>query len=139
MRTADRHRRGRRWRAVANQRGVTLIESLIALGLLALGAAAVSEFMTGQIRHAADNHLATTAYAIAADELERIRALPFDEMIGSRRDEAANDVVFDIVSTVADGVPETNMKSVEVRVSWTSATGAQSIDLRTVYAQVTPD
>jgi prepilin-type N-terminal cleavage/methylation domain-containing protein len=129
----------RRARGIGNQRGVTLIESLIAVGLLALGAAAVGDFMTGQIRHATDNHLSTAAYALAADELERIRALPFDQMAGASREEAAGDVAFAIASTVRDGVPAANMKGIEVRVSWSSPNGPQSIELHTVYAQVTPD
>lgn len=135
----SRSRRPGRYRALRNQRGVTLIESLIAVGLLALGAAAVSAFMTGQIRHAADNHLSTTAYALAADEIERIRALPFEDMASSSREEETGDVVFEIVSTVRKDVPAINMKGVEVHVSWSSPNGAQSIDLETVYAQVTPD
>lgn len=128
-----------RFARLTDQRGITLIESLIALGLLILGAAAIGRFMTTQIRHAAGNHLGTAAYAMAADEIERIRSLPFAEMVGSTRNAEDNDVVFKLVSTVRDGVPAENMKSIGVRVSWNSPIGPQSIDLQTVYAQVTAE
>jgi len=124
---------------LADQRGITLIESLIALGLLILGAAAIGDFMAAQIRHSTGNHLSTAAYAMAADEIERIRSLPFAEMIGSTRTAEENDVVFKMASSVREGVPEVNMKSIGVRVTWISPVGPQSVDLQTVYAQVTPE
>lgn len=119
------------------QRGVTLIESLVALALLALGAAAIGNFMTGQIRHAENNHLSDRAYALAAEEVERIRSLPFAEMAGDSHSEAEGDVVFEVASTVRSDTPGPNMNSVEVNVRWNAPGGAHEIALRTVYAQVT--
>ncbi len=122
-----------------DQRGITLVESLIALALLALGAAAVGNFMTGQIRHASISHLSGQAYSLAADEIERIRSLPFSEMSGESRTKTDGEINFEIDSTVVAGVPAPNMKSVKVDVSWNAPGGRQTIELRTIYAQVAPE
>lgn len=129
----------RRHTTLRSQRGVTLIESLIALALLALGAAAIGDFMTSQIRHAATNHITTQAYSHAADELERIRALPFAEMLGGTRKVTTGEIDYTIHATVNSGVPAPSMKAVAVTVSWHDPLGARSIDVHTVYTQVTPD
>ena len=124
---------------IGSQRGITLIESLIALALLAIGAAVIGNFMTGQMRHASANHLADRAYSLAADELERMRALPFSEMEAATRTESEGEIDFAIATEVDAGVPAPNMKSIEVEVSWNAPGGRKAIELRTVYAQVTPE
>jgi len=126
-------------RVARSQRGVTLVESLVALALLALSSAAIGRFMTGQIRHAGINLTTSQAYSYAADEIERIRALPFDEMSSGTHTRSTGAVTYTIESEVRGGVPAANMKWVEVAVSWGSSNGAQKIDVETVYAQVTRD
>ncbi len=123
-------------RRLPNQRGVTLVESLIALSLLALGASAVGNFMTSQIRHASGSHLTEQAYTLATEEIERIRALPFSEMMGVTRTESDGDISFEVASNVQSGVPAPNMNSVSVNVTWNAPGGRKSAELRTVYAQV---
>jgi Tfp pilus assembly protein PilV len=116
-----------------------LIESLVALALLALGAAAIGNFMTGQIRHTENNYLSDRAYALAAEEVERIRSLPFAEMTGDSHTEEKGAIVFEVDSSVRSDTPGPNMNSVEVSVRWNAPGGAHEIALRTVYAQVTPE
>lgn len=123
-------------RRLRDQRGVTLVESLVALSLLALGASAIGNFMTSQIRHASGSHLTEQAYALAAEEVERIRGLPFSEMTGVSRTEDDGDISFEIASNVLSGVPAPNMNSVNVNVTWNAPGGRKSAELRTVYAQV---
>ncbi len=126
-------------RTARSQRGVTLVESLVALALLALASAAVGRFMTGQIRHAGVNVTTSQAYSYAADEIERIRALPYAEMSSATQRRSAGAVTYTIESEVSDGVPAANMKLIEVAVSWGSPHGVQTIDVETVYTQVTRD
>ncbi len=122
-----------------SQRGVSLVESLVALVLLALGIAAIGGFMTTQIRHSADNELTAQAYSIAADEVERIRALPYSQMDAASSTVAHGSVDFAVSSSVVDNAPAINMKSVNVNVAWTSPSGAHDIDVDTVFTQVAPE
>lgn len=121
-----------------NEHGVTLVESLVALALLGLGAAAIGNFMTSQIRHTEVNFAATQAYTHASDEIERVRALPFAQMVSASTTKTTGAVTYTITSTIRNGVPAANMKFVDVEVVWNSPNGQKSIDVQTVYTQITP-
>lgn len=116
-----------------------MVESLIAVALLAIGAAVVGTFMTSQIRHAAVSHLSSQAYSLAADEMERIRALPWPRIANAQRAESVGGVEFTVRAEVDGDVPARNMKSITVAVEWSEPGGPKYVDIHSVYTQVTPE
>jgi len=98
-----------------NQRGISLIETLVALGLFAMTAATMGKFMVTQIRMASTNHLHTKALAMAAEQLETTRALLFNDMVSGSKTKAVGGVTFTVQTTGApqkitvDGSPPANV------------------------------
>ena len=69
-----------RTQELRSQRGIIAVGNLVAVGLFAVTAATMGDFLRQQIRTGGANANYSTAYSLAAEEFEDIRALPFDDM-----------------------------------------------------------
>ena len=123
----------RGWRS---QQGATLLETMVALGLFALTAATMGDFLTQQIRTGGANANYSTAYALAAEEFEDIRALPFDEIISRTSSMSQGAMTFDVDTAVADDTPSPNMKQITVNVNWNEPGGPQNVTVHSIYTEV---
>ena len=133
--TPDRHctRRQSRW---SSSRGASLLETLVALGLLAVTAATMSRFLVQQVRASSTNHLQTVAYALAAEALESARAERMEELASETSHHDEGSVRFDISTEVEDDTPADGLKTITARVSWHSPGGAHSIEVPVIYTEV---
>ncbi|MGD9764293.1 MAG: hypothetical protein AB7V27_11305 [Candidatus Binatia bacterium] len=120
----------------ANERGVSLIETVVALGLFALSAATMGEFLVTHIRHASNNHLQTQAYALAEEQLEATRALRYNDMVPSTKTVTVSNVAYKIVTTIDADVPADGLKTIHVDVSWKDPQGPRNVSLHTIYTEV---
>jgi prepilin-type N-terminal cleavage/methylation domain-containing protein len=125
--------RAERWR---DQRGVSLIETLVALGLFAMAAATMSTFLVAQIRYASDNNLQTKAYSLAEEDLEYIRSERFNDMASGSKLVTVGTVKYNIVDTVTDDTPANGLKTILINVGWNDPAGARSVQVQTVYTEV---
>lgn len=123
----------RSWRS---QRGSTLLETIVAIGLLALTVVTMSDFLRQQIRTGGANANYSTAYSLAAEEFEDIRALPFDEIISRTAALNQGSITFAVNTAVADDTPSPNMKQITVNVNWTEPTGLQNVTVHSIYTAV---
>jgi Tfp pilus assembly protein PilV len=119
-----------------NQRGISLIETLVALGLFAMTAATMGKFMVTQIRMASTNHLQTKALAMAAETLETTRAQRFNDMVSGSKTQTVGGVMFTIQTTVNDDTPTNGLKSIAVNVSWKDPLGPKNVTVNTIYTEV---
>jgi Tfp pilus assembly protein PilV len=131
MKSSD-HRPRRR----SGQTGVTLIETLVALGLFATTVVGIGRFLVFQVRTASENHLTSNAYTIAEEHLEGLRALEYADMAGGTTTKTLGGTQFTLVSTVATDTPAPNMKQITVNVSWKSPEGPKNVSLQTIYTGV---
>ncbi|MDX2167352.1 MAG: prepilin-type N-terminal cleavage/methylation domain-containing protein [Deltaproteobacteria bacterium] len=129
-------KRAERRAAWRNQRGITLIETIVALSLFAVTAATMSKFLVAQIRYASNNNLQTKAYSLAEDQLETIRSQRFNDMASSSKQVTMGAVKYTVASTVTDDTPANGLKSINVAVTWTDNTGPKSINVSTIYTEV---
>jgi type II secretory pathway pseudopilin PulG len=113
-----------------------LVETVVALGVFAIGAAAVGRFLTEQIRSAASNNVASKAYALAEQEMEAIRMLNYDEMVGRGSTQTVGNVTYTLTTTVLTDSPAANMKAITVRVDWVEPRGAKDVSLYSIYTSV---
>jgi hypothetical protein len=123
----------RSWRG---QRGATLLETVVAVGLFALTAATMGDFLRQQIRTGGANANYSTAYALAAEEFEDIRALPYDEITSRTASLTQGALTFDVDTAVADDTPSPNMKQITVNVNWNEPGGPQHVTVHSIYTEV---
>ncbi|MGH7786212.1 MAG: type IV pilus modification PilV family protein [Candidatus Binatia bacterium] len=126
----------RRRGALHDQRGVTLLETVVALGLFAMSAATIGTFMVSQIRHASSNDLYTKAYALAEEELEATRALRFDDMADGTRTVQLGGMSYTVVKQVDDDTPASGLKQIQVDVNWSDSGGPRNVSVHTIYTEV---
>jgi Tfp pilus assembly protein PilV len=131
MKSSDRHPR-----RLARQRGISLIETLVALGLFALSAATISSFMVRHIRGASTNNLYTKAYALAEDQLEATRALRYDEMQPGTSIVQNGAVTFTVATLIQNDTPANGLKKIQVDVSWNEPEGVKNVSVHTIYTEV---
>lgn len=118
------------------QSGLSLLETMVALGLFAITAATTSDFLVQQIRRTSQNNLATVAYAVAEEHLESVRAAKYGDMAGSSKQIEKGSVVFDVATTVEPDVPAPNLKRVTVNVGWNEPGGRRDVEVYTIYTAV---
>jgi len=133
MRTNSAHRGAAR-RA---QRGVTLLETLVALSLFAITSATMGNFLVSQIRRSASNYLYSQAYVLAEQQLESLRALPdYTAIVPSSTTATVGSTPFQVVTGVLNNTPADGLKQITITVSWNDNFGAQNVAVQTIYTQV---
>ena len=128
--------RSRTRSALRDQRGISLIETLVALALFALTSASLADFLVHQIRQASSNHLDTLAYSLAADAMELARAGRFADIVGESRTATAEGMTFTVTMAVDDNTPESGLKTITSNVSWDEPGGSRTISVSTIYTEV---
>lgn len=118
------------------QRGVTLAETLVALGLFAVALAGISSFLVFHVRAAGNNFRQTYAYALAEQELEALRALDYGSMASRSSTKTLGGITYTVSTSVFENNPAPNMKTVVVNVAWTDSGGPRNAQLSTIYTQV---
>jgi prepilin-type N-terminal cleavage/methylation domain-containing protein len=121
---------------LANQHGVSLVETMVALSLFAISAATVGQFIVRQTRMASTNNLTSIAQSLAEESLEGLRALDYDAIAPSSRSVTKGNVTFAIQTTVKNNTPGPSMKQITVDVSWADPLGTQNVTVHTIYTSV---
>jgi type II secretory pathway pseudopilin PulG len=117
-------------------RGTTLIETIVALSLFSVVAATTSGFLVHQVRTTGMNKRQTLAYVLAAEELERVRALAYQEMASTRAEQVLEDLSFTVETKVEADTPASGMKKVSVDVSWPELGGTENVLVYAIYTRV---
>jgi prepilin-type N-terminal cleavage/methylation domain-containing protein len=119
-----------------SQRGNTLVESLVALALFTVMAAAIGDLLAQQIRMQGSNGTSTTAIALAEQEIEDLRSLSYEDMASRSATKRIAGATYTVQTTVVPDTPVRNMKSITAQVTWTDALGPQAYSLYAVYTDV---
>jgi hypothetical protein len=124
-------------RRLAGERGVTLLETICALFLFALSVGTMSSFIVTQIRSSNTNDNYTLAYELGVQELEDFRAQLYDQMESRSREHQVGGMTFEVETSVEEGVPSANMKTIDVDIHWHEPAGERNVVLQTIYTAVT--
>jgi prepilin-type N-terminal cleavage/methylation domain-containing protein len=123
---------------LAGERGFTLIETLVSLGLFVVATAAIGGLLVSQIRMETSNAAKTTAISLAAKELEDLRALDYSSIPASRTSTATvSGLTYTVTSRAVFDSPANGMASITTTLSWTEPLGSQTYVLNAIYTDVT--
>jgi prepilin-type N-terminal cleavage/methylation domain-containing protein len=134
----------------ARQEGFTLIEAMIALGILALGMAAVAVALVTGLKHAGQSRALTQALYLAQQQIEAVQAMTAADVLALRDaatypndptnpidpDPGDQDVVtYNRRWLVDPDTPEAGVMRVTVQVDWQDARGTvRTVSLQTLKA-----
>lgn len=126
-----------RWRRQPrDERGLSLIDALVALGLFLLATATIGTSLVQQIRAGSTNAMYSVAYTLAAQELEELRGLDY-EVIDTRTSTLQEGALeYRVVTTVIPDSPEPNMKEISVEVDWNEPDGVRYVQVQTIFTDV---
>ena len=116
---------------------MSLIETLVALSLFGIGAAAVGNFLVQQVRTSSTNELYSIACSLAAQQMENVRTLDYASMASETSTSQVGGVTFTVTTNVSSDVPAPNLKSITVDVSWQEPQGSKDVRLSTIYTKIT--
>lgn len=128
--------RADRRRCLTGQDGVSLIETLVALGLFAVALGTMGQFMVHQVRSGATNSRYTDAYTLAVQELEDLRMLEYEDMASREKNKTVEGQKYVLTTTVKTGDPGPLMKSIKVKIKWAEPGGEKHVSLQTIYTAV---
>jgi len=115
---------------------MSLIETLVALGLLAVSAGTVGNYLVQQIRMSSSNYLYTQAYSMAEEQLEATRALHYNDMVAGSKTATVGATTFTIATQILDDTPANGLKQITVTVSWKDGLGPKNVAVQTIYTEV---
>jgi hypothetical protein len=116
---------------------VSVLETLVALGLFAITAATMGNFLVSQIRRSSNNYLYSQAYVLAEQQLESLRALTdYTAIVPSSTTSSVRGRPFKVATCVLNNTPADGLKQITVNVSWRDNMGTQNASVQTIYTQV---
>jgi Tfp pilus assembly protein PilV len=115
--------------------GVTILEAIIALSLLAIAVVSAAGLMMVAASQGAANRRAVEAATLAQDELDGVRDLHVATMDSSVRSVTVGSDTFAIIRTVTAIDRPPDLKRVHVTITW--GTG-QHYDAETVFGNLDP-
>lgn len=117
----------------SNTSGFTLVEILIAIFILAFALLAVAQMQIMAIRGNAFANKTTTAVILAQDKIEELKGLSYSSVV-DEDPYLDSSGVYTIDLDVDDNTPATDLKTVEVTVTWQDATSHQ-VSLDTIISK----
>jgi type II secretory pathway pseudopilin PulG len=126
--TVDR-RRGR-------ERGISLLEILVAITLFAIVASGMTVLAVHGLRRTAGNRSSTGAVLAAQHEIEDLRSLAYIDVVSRSYGMTIAGTPYGIGTAVASNTPASGMKQVTVTINWSEQLGPQSYVLRTILTQI---
>jgi Tfp pilus assembly protein PilV len=121
---------------LGTQRGALLVESLVALGLLAVAMAAVGSLLLTHMRVEGANLTQTTAIALAERELEDLRALDYADIASRTATHTVDGIRYTVTTTVSPDTPAAGLKAIATVVRWRDRFGAQRYALNALYTAI---
>ncbi len=124
----------------ANQAGFTLIETLMAMAIFAIGILALAGLQVTYIGGNASAQMQTEATALGAQVIEHLKSLPYDapelDPNGNpHQPPAGAGGAYDVRWTVADNTPVNNTKRIDVAVTPANRFNGRRVNIATFIGE----
>ena len=101
------------------EQGFTLVEVMIAIGVLAFGILAIASMQTSSLGGTSRANSLTEATTFAMDRMERVMILPYSQVLLQNENVFSSaDGVYNATINVNPGTPTNNAATVTVTVNW---------------------
>ncbi len=117
---------------ISNDKGFTIIEVLVVIGLFAIGILAVASMQVTAFQGNRSAMLQTNAITLATERMENLISQDYAAIV-SGNDTEAN---FDISWTVLNDTPMNNTKTITVTVTWNDRGGNRDVELNNIVARL---
>lgn len=111
--------------------GFTLLEVLVAIVILSMGLSGLAAFTGSIINYNQQANNVMKATTLAQDKLEELKNTSYSGVASS----SDTDAIFTRTWNVTSDSPATNMKTVEVTVSWNWKSKTRNVVLETIVAK----
>lgn len=125
-----------RARDCRNEIGLGLIDAVVALALFLLATATIGQFVVRQVRTGSSNSMYSVAYSLAAQELEELRGLDYQEIASRSGSMREGIITYTVTTSVRPDTPEPNMKEISVKVAWAEPDGKRDVEVQTIFTGV---
>lgn len=120
-----------RWAARRRERGIGLIEIMIAMTILAVGLLAAAQVIPFAMMHTTQSQVRTNAVQVAQSRLDDLRSLDFDAAGLTPGVYTASSDQYNLVWSIADSVPVPGSKRIVLTASWATVNGTKESTLST--------
>ena len=119
-----------------SQRGISLLEILVAITLFAITSSGLAAFLVQSLRRTAGNRASTGAVIAAQHEVEDLRSLDYPSIVSRSYSTTITGKSYGVGTVVQNNTPASGMKQITVTVSYTEPLGPESYVLRTILTQI---
>ena len=123
-------------KARQSQRGISLLEILVAITLFAITASGLAAFLVQSLRRTAGNRASTGAVIAAQHEVEDLRSLDYPAIVSRSYATTITGTSYGVGTVIQNDTPASGMKQVTVTVSYTEPLGPESYVVRTILTQI---
>ena len=120
-------------RFILHNDGVTLIETILAIAIIAIGLFSVMSVVTIVTKGNTHSKRVTTATTMAQDKMEYFKKVDYSNVVGT----STVTTDYYLVAVVQNNTPGTSTKTITVNVYWNpaAATSSHKVELQTILAE----
>ncbi len=117
--------------------GYSLVETMVAMGVLGIGLLAVAQIVPAANRGLTQAQMRTNAVEAAQSRVDALRTMPYDAAGLTAGTYTESDGSYTLSWTITDNLPVVGTKRVIMQASWTAPNGIRSANLITYITEGT--
>jgi hypothetical protein len=122
-------------RIARREGGFSLLENLISVAIFSVGILSISMLFTQTMTYSHFSEKFAVAVNLARAELERLKNIPYTNIVPDETTKTVDNVPFRLVWEVTENSPVKSVKKVVMHVYWTDLRKDHEIKIETLYSR----